>query len=67
MTVTENYLTDYGFIWEGIEVERTTTIGLPQGDTRVLTVKVNKTKLTIYVSPTGRSIRVFKNGKELKP
>jgi len=58
----EDIDTSFGFRWRGIEVERLAIIR----DRSILGIKVNKTSLQIYVSPTGRSVRVWKNGKELK-
>lgn len=49
----------YGFTWGPVKVQRTAV--MPQGH-HVLTVN----GLDIYVSPTGRSVRVFRDGKELK-
>jgi hypothetical protein len=57
----EDIDTSFGFRWRGIEVERLATIR----DRAILGIRVNKTSLQIYVSPTGRSVRVWKNGKEL--
>jgi len=50
---------EYGFTWGPVTVQRTAV--MPQGH-HVLTVN----GLDIYVSPTGRSVRVFRDGKELK-
>ena len=52
----------YGFKWGNMVVERWGIIR----DTSVLGITVNKTRLEVHVSPTGRSVRVWKNGKELK-
>ncbi|MGH3447222.1 MAG: hypothetical protein ACRDP4_06325 [Nocardioidaceae bacterium] len=58
------HLTDYGFTWGPMEVER--SILIPEG-AREITVKVNdKRRVCVYVSRTGRSVRVFKDGTELK-
>lgn len=59
-------MTDYGFTWGPIEIERTAEILRDGGLYRVLTVKTDSKEITIYVSPAGRSVRVFQNGKELK-
>jgi hypothetical protein len=54
--------TDYGFVWGPAEVTRhcqfngTVSIG----------VNSEVHKVTIYVSPKGHSVRVWRNGKELK-
>lgn len=51
-------LNDYGFIWDQVEVERSSILSTGY---KILSIKIeNKTKLSIYISPTGRSIRVFK-------
>lgn len=48
--------TEYGFDWGPVSVERTCTL---PGDRRVVTVRTEHRTLTIYVSRTGRSLRVF--------
>jgi len=58
----EDIDTSFGFRWRGVEVERLAVVR----ESAVLGIKAGKSKLEIYVSPTGRSVRVFKNGKELK-
>lgn len=58
----DDYDTSFGFRWQGVEVER---LAIIKG-AKVLGIKVNKTRVEIYASPGGRSVRVFKNGKELK-
>jgi len=58
----EDVDTSFGFKWRGVEVER---LAIVRG-AKVLGIKVNNTKVEVYVSPTGRSVRVWKNGKELK-
>lgn len=60
--------TQYGFRWGPVEVTR---IGSwvrrrGRGATVVLEVKAGKTKLDIYVSPTGRSVRVYKGNREVE-
>lgn len=57
-------VTQYGFTWGPVVVTRMTTL---PGDRRVLRVKVGDRNLDIYVSRTGRSVRVFDSGRELKP
>ena len=58
-------ITQYGFDWGSMKVERTAS--LPD-DRVVLTVKTDHRELTIYASRTGRSLRVFEgNHDELKP
>lgn len=60
-------LTPYGFTWGPIEVRRLATF---KGN-RILGVYIDDDKsarprLEIYVSPTGRSVRVWRDGNELK-
>ena len=57
--------TAYGFTWGPIEVQRTAEF--ERGGTyRCIGLLIDgKRALDIYVSPTGRSVRVFKKGKEL--
>lgn len=53
--------TRYGFSWCNVEVQRTAEI-----DARhVIEVKGPMHTVNIYVSATGKSMRVFKDGKEL--
>lgn len=55
--------TDYGFTWGPLTVERTAI--MPQG-AHVITVRSAAGKtIDIYVSPAGRSIRVFDGAREL--
>ncbi len=54
--------TDYGFEWGPVEVTRV----LNHRGTRVLFIKsATGVALQISVSPTGRSVRVFKGTREL--
>lgn len=54
----------YGFTWGPAKVER--ACELP-GERRVITVTTDHRTLDIYVSRTGRSVRVFEHGRgELK-
>ncbi len=60
-------LTSYGFTWGPMEVRRLATF---KGN-RVLGIYIEDDgsqhpRLEIYVSPTGRSVRVWRDGKELK-
>lgn len=60
-------VTRYGFTWGPLEVRRLATF---KGN-RVLGVYIEgddsqHPRLEIYVSPTGRSVRVWRDGKELK-
>lgn len=55
--------TDYGFEWGGATVTRMADFD----GTVVIEVAGNdNNKVAVYVSPTGRSVRVFKGGKEMK-
>lgn len=51
----------FGFEWCGVEVLRCAEFRL----THVLQVKHGKRNVNIYISPTGRSIRVYLDGEEL--
>ncbi len=53
---------DYGFYWCGLGVTRCAEIN----GRHVLRVGTDSKSLDIYVSPTGRSVRVFSGGRELK-
>ena len=58
---------DFGFRWGPITVQRYAQLNDRNGPIRVLGIESDKAStLHIYVSPTGRSVRVFRNGKELK-
>ncbi len=63
MTDSEN--DRYGFTWGNVKVTRMAEITRPTGTCRVLSVSSDKVRLEIYVSPTGRSVRVYRNGTEL--
>lgn len=56
-------LTDYGFQFGAALVERCAEI---RGTTITRITPDTGERLDIYVSPTGRSVRVFRGGKELK-
>lgn len=60
-------LTEYGFEWGPATVERATTFDYYGKPYRVLELKTSTKTLNIYISPHGRSIRVFCEGKEWKP
>lgn len=63
-------ITEYGFEWGPITVQRTSEVEFikGRGKHRALRVSTPYHLLEIYVSPTGRTVRVFENGKgELKP
>ena len=57
------FLTEYGFTWGPIEVTRLASV--PKWGV-CLAVETEKHKLNIYVSPKGRSVRVYLDGRELK-
>ncbi len=56
----------YGFTWGPMRVQRITAIDRSNGTYRVLGVHCGGRPLEIYVSPTGRSVRVFRDGRELR-
>lgn len=56
MTDDSGAITEFGFRWGPITVQRTAT--LPDG-TRVLTIRTAFTETDLYVSPKGRTIRAF--------
>lgn len=55
----------YGFDWGPASVERATIIERPNGPYRVLTVRTPFQEFQLYISPTGRSVRIFRGGQEL--
>ena len=57
----------YGFRWGPIKVIRYAAFQRPKGELcRVIGIESDAAPtLHIYVSPTGRSVRVYRNGKEL--
>lgn len=55
--------TTFGFDWGPVKVERIAHFK-PRKDREAFILGVND--LEIYVSKTGRSVRVFRDGKELK-
>jgi hypothetical protein len=57
-------ITDFGFDWGDVAVVRTAEFkGM-----KCLTISCNGNEVSVYVSPTGRSIRVFdRKSRELKP
>ncbi len=59
-------LTEFGFTWGPMEVSRTALLEVGDRASRVVTVKSEHGSVDVYVSRTGRSIRVFRDGKELK-
>lgn len=66
--MSDGSLTQYGFTWGPIEVERMTAFEFRagRGVSRSLKVATPYGAVNVYVSPTGRSIRVFRDGKELR-
>jgi len=62
-----SFETDYGFIWGAAEVQRMATLGEGRVVIGVSTGTGTKRKrrLEIYVSSTGRSVRVWRDGREL--
>lgn len=62
--------TDFGFRWgggDGADVEVTRLAHMPRGNgvCRVVGLKAGGHDVQMYVSPTGRSVRLFRDGKEL--
>lgn len=56
-------MSQYGFDWGGVVVERLCEVN----GTRVIRVAHGANNIEVYVSPSGRSIRVFnRKGKELR-
>lgn len=53
--------TRYGFEWGPSKIERTATIN----GTRILRIVTEHRELEIAISPTGRSVRAFLDGKKL--
>lgn len=59
--------TQYGFQWGPLEVTRIAHFEPRKGrECYVLAVETEHGALNVYVSKTGRSMRVFREGKELK-
>jgi hypothetical protein len=59
--MSDDHLTDYGFTFGPAEVIRIASIN----GTRVLAIKAGRHTVDVYVSKTGRSVRVWRDGKEL--
>ena len=60
--------TDYGFKWGPLDVIRVANFK-PRSDRECYVVQVvtdGGKVINVYVSKTGRSLRVFRDGKELK-
>lgn len=63
MTVNE---TPYGFKFGPALVERVAVFQRSNGDYHVIGIKTDHQSLAIYVSPTGKSVRVFSDHREMK-
>jgi hypothetical protein len=58
----------YGFRWGPLVVQRAAILPSRNGETHVVRITTATGKsINVYVSPTGRSVRVFSNGKEWTP
>lgn len=58
----------YGFRWGPLVVQRVATFPGKNGESHVLAVETDAgTRIDIYVSPTGQSVRVFSENKEWTP
>ena len=64
--------TQYGFDWESARVERVASVQRKKADKKKwVCIAVRNTKddykkqIDIYVSPSGRTVRAFRGGKEL--
>lgn len=68
MTKDTGSQTQYGFQWGPADVSRSTAFEHRPGEglSRSLRVSTPYADLNIYISPTGRSVRVFRAGKELR-
>lgn len=68
--MTEDYgrFTPYGFTWGPAEVSRISRLNVGDRDSRVIGIKTPYKDIEVYVSKTGRSVRIFDrtSGKELK-
>jgi hypothetical protein len=58
-------VTEFGFTWGPMDVERAYWVDRPNGRYRVLVLQTPTRRVRIYVSPTGRSVRVFRDHREL--
>jgi hypothetical protein len=63
--MSELETTPFGFRWGSVTVERIASVERRPGEGKSHIVHVND--VHIYISPTGRSVRVFRRGVELKP
>lgn len=53
--------TDYGFTWGPANIFRV----FQHQQRRILAVETDHRRIQISISPTGRSVRVWRDGKEL--
>lgn len=61
-----NHDDQYGFRWGPVRIIRYAIFDRPTGLCRVIGIDSDKApRIQIYVSPTGRSVRVYRDGKEL--
>lgn len=58
--------TSHGFEWGPAVVEALGQVERPRGAYRVVRVRTGQHTLDIYISPAGRSLRVFRDHVELK-
>lgn len=56
----------YGFRWGPVDVIRTATLVRGTGTAYVLIIETDYQRIEVCVSPTGRSVRFFRDGKELR-
>jgi hypothetical protein len=56
-------ITQYGFTFGAAEVQRVAELN---GHVAIAVKGAKGREVTVYVSPKGNSIRVFRDGKELK-
>lgn len=57
----------FGFRWGPLVVQRAASMVRATGECRVLRlIPDHGPRLDVYVSPTGRSVRVFRDGQELR-
>lgn len=59
-------VTDHGFTWGPLRLSRIATFKLGRGRLRVVGIDTDHHRLQISVSATGRSVRVWLDGRELK-
>lgn len=58
--------TEYGLQWGPVTVQRAATFERSNGTYRVLEISTSARRVSVYISPTGRSVRVFRDGQELR-